>query len=42
MCVRAFTGEICGYQDEIEMELEISRPKSRGIYAAYAKNGIQT
>ncbi|TSV02075.1 Protein jagged-1 [Bagarius yarrelli] len=32
-------GEICGYQDEIENELESSRPKcSRGIYAAYAKN----
>ncbi|KAI4905011.1 hypothetical protein NFI96_003636 [Prochilodus magdalenae] len=31
-------GEICGYQDEIEMELENSRPKARGIYAAYGKN----
>ncbi|KAG7334486.1 hypothetical protein KOW79_002893 [Hemibagrus wyckioides] len=31
-------GEICGYQDEIENELESSRPKSRGIYGAYAKN----
>ncbi|KAI5108417.1 BRF1, RNA polymerase III transcription initiation factor a, partial [Silurus meridionalis] len=31
-------GEISGYQDEIEMELDISRPKSRGIFAAYAKN----
>ncbi|XP_036431213.1 BRF1 RNA polymerase III transcription initiation factor subunit a [Colossoma macropomum] len=31
-------GEICGYQDEIEMELECSRPKARGIYAAYGKN----
>ncbi|KAK3573569.1 hypothetical protein QTP86_027834 [Hemibagrus guttatus] len=31
-------GEICGYQDEIENELESSRPKSRGIYVAYAQN----
>uniref|UniRef100_A0A4W4HIX4 Transcription factor IIIB 90 kDa subunit n=1 Tax=Electrophorus electricus TaxID=8005 RepID=A0A4W4HIX4_ELEEL len=31
-------GEICGYQDEIEMELESSRPKPRGMYAAYAGN----
>ncbi|XP_060781205.1 BRF1 RNA polymerase III transcription initiation factor subunit a [Neoarius graeffei] len=31
-------GEICGYQDEIEMELESNRPKSRGLYASYAKN----
>ncbi|XP_017318981.1 BRF1 RNA polymerase III transcription initiation factor subunit a isoform X1 [Ictalurus punctatus] len=31
-------GEICGYQDEIEMELESRRPKSRGIFAAYGKN----
>ncbi|XP_053358087.1 BRF1 RNA polymerase III transcription initiation factor subunit a [Clarias gariepinus] len=31
-------GEICGYQDEIEMELESCRPKSRGIYSAYSKN----
>ncbi|MCJ8731039.1 hypothetical protein PDJAM_G00191240 [Pangasius djambal] len=31
-------GEISGYQDEIEMELESNRPKSRGIFAAYAKN----
>uniref|UniRef100_A0AAR2LQ89 B-related factor 1 n=1 Tax=Pygocentrus nattereri TaxID=42514 RepID=A0AAR2LQ89_PYGNA len=31
-------GEICGYQDEIEMELESNRPKARGIYAACGKN----
>ncbi|XP_066534634.1 BRF1 RNA polymerase III transcription initiation factor subunit a isoform X2 [Hoplias malabaricus] len=31
-------GEICGYQDEIEMELENSRPKSKGIYSAFGKN----
>ncbi|KAK2853119.1 hypothetical protein Q7C36_008320 [Tachysurus vachellii] len=31
-------GEICGYQDEIENELESNRPKSKGIYAAYAEN----
>ncbi|KAF4089885.1 hypothetical protein AMELA_G00043380 [Ameiurus melas] len=31
-------GEISGYQDEIEMELESRRPKSRGIFAAYGKN----
>uniref|UniRef100_A0A8B9H8X9 B-related factor 1 n=1 Tax=Astyanax mexicanus TaxID=7994 RepID=A0A8B9H8X9_ASTMX len=31
-------GEICGYQDEIEMELESNRPKASGIYAAYSKN----
>ncbi|XP_028996662.1 transcription factor IIIB 90 kDa subunit [Betta splendens] len=30
-------GEICCYKDEIETELEKSRPKLRGIYAAYAK-----
>uniref|UniRef100_A0A6Q2XZN3 Transcription factor IIIB 90 kDa subunit n=1 Tax=Esox lucius TaxID=8010 RepID=A0A6Q2XZN3_ESOLU len=32
-------GEIHEYQDEIEMELEQSRPKLRGIYASYAKTG---
>ncbi|XP_061097050.1 transcription factor IIIB 90 kDa subunit-like isoform X2 [Conger conger] len=31
-------GEICSYQDEIETELENSRPKLRGIYASYARN----
>ncbi|KAF4090226.1 hypothetical protein AMELA_G00049500 [Ameiurus melas] len=31
-------GEISGYQNEIEMELRSSRPKSRGIFAAYGKN----
>ncbi|XP_034555245.1 BRF1 RNA polymerase III transcription initiation factor subunit b [Notolabrus celidotus] len=30
-------GEISCYKDEIESELEKSRPKLRGIYAAYAK-----
>ncbi|KAM7368461.1 hypothetical protein PAMP_014675 [Pampus punctatissimus] len=30
-------GEISCYQDEIETELEKSRPKLRGIYAAYTK-----
>lgn len=33
------TGEIHEYQDEIEMELEQSRPKLRGMYASYAKPG---
>uniref|UniRef100_A0A8C9TZA7 Transcription factor IIIB 90 kDa subunit n=1 Tax=Scleropages formosus TaxID=113540 RepID=A0A8C9TZA7_SCLFO len=32
-------GEICSYQDEIEMELENSRPKLKGIYASYTKEG---
>lgn len=32
-------GEISSYQDEIETELENSRPKLRGIYAMYAKEG---
>lgn len=34
-----FIGEINSYQDEIETELENSRPKLRGIYAMYAKEG---
>ncbi|XP_076002787.1 BRF1 general transcription factor IIIB subunit a [Genypterus blacodes] len=29
--------EIQGYQDEIDAELEINRPKLRGVYAAYVK-----
>uniref|UniRef100_A0A667X8R7 Transcription factor IIIB 90 kDa subunit n=1 Tax=Myripristis murdjan TaxID=586833 RepID=A0A667X8R7_9TELE len=33
-------GEISCYRDEIETELENSRPKLRGIYAAYAKIGL--
>uniref|UniRef100_A0A4W5QFU1 Transcription factor TFIIB cyclin-like domain-containing protein n=1 Tax=Hucho hucho TaxID=62062 RepID=A0A4W5QFU1_9TELE len=33
------TGEIHEYQDEIEMELEQSRPKLRGTYGSYAKTG---
>uniref|UniRef100_A0A9J8BZI4 Transcription factor IIIB 90 kDa subunit n=2 Tax=Cyprinus carpio TaxID=7962 RepID=A0A9J8BZI4_CYPCA len=32
-------GEICGYQDEIEVELESCRPKARGIYASCSKDG---
>uniref|UniRef100_A0A8C8IBE8 Transcription factor IIIB 90 kDa subunit n=1 Tax=Oncorhynchus tshawytscha TaxID=74940 RepID=A0A8C8IBE8_ONCTS len=32
-------GEIHEYQDEIEMELEQSRPKLRGMYASCAKPG---
>ncbi|KAL1262768.1 hypothetical protein QQF64_005507, partial [Cirrhinus molitorella] len=31
-------GEICGYQDEIEVELESCRPKARGIYSSYSKD----
>ncbi|XP_026079341.1 BRF1 general transcription factor IIIB subunit a [Carassius auratus] len=31
-------GEICGYQDEIEVELESCRPKARGIYASRSKD----
>ncbi|XP_048061338.1 BRF1 RNA polymerase III transcription initiation factor subunit a isoform X1 [Megalobrama amblycephala] len=30
-------GEICGYQDEIEVELESCRPRARGFYASYSK-----
>ncbi|XP_048831237.1 transcription factor IIIB 90 kDa subunit-like [Brienomyrus brachyistius] len=30
-------GEICSYQDEIELELESSRPKLKGPYASYAR-----
>ncbi|MCI4389436.1 hypothetical protein PGIGA_G00097950 [Pangasianodon gigas] len=32
-----YQGEISSYQDEIETELENSRPKLRGIYAMYAR-----
>uniref|UniRef100_UPI00398E6F58 BRF1 general transcription factor IIIB subunit b isoform X2 n=1 Tax=Pristiophorus japonicus TaxID=55135 RepID=UPI00398E6F58 len=32
-----FEGEITSYQDEIETELEIARPRYRGVYATYAK-----
>uniref|UniRef100_A0A665X6M1 B-related factor 1 n=1 Tax=Echeneis naucrates TaxID=173247 RepID=A0A665X6M1_ECHNA len=35
--VLVLSGEISCYKDEIENELEKSRPKLRGIYAAYAK-----
>ncbi|KAM4663090.1 transcription factor IIIB 90 kDa subunit [Discoglossus pictus] len=31
-------GEISSYQDEIENELEISRPKPKGIYASYSRD----
>ncbi|XP_069494303.1 transcription factor IIIB 90 kDa subunit isoform X2 [Ambystoma mexicanum] len=31
-------GEITSYQDEIENELELSRPKAKGVYAAYGKD----
>ncbi|XP_050981416.1 BRF1 RNA polymerase III transcription initiation factor subunit a [Labeo rohita] len=31
-------GEICGYQDEIEVELESCRPRAKGIYASYSKD----
>ncbi|KAG1950301.1 BRF1 RNA polymerase III transcription initiation factor subunit a [Pimephales promelas] len=30
-------GEICGYQDEIEVELESCRPKARGFYASCSR-----
>uniref|UniRef100_A0A3B5AP46 Transcription factor TFIIB cyclin-like domain-containing protein n=1 Tax=Stegastes partitus TaxID=144197 RepID=A0A3B5AP46_9TELE len=33
--------EIQEYQDEIDAELESSRPKLRGVYAAYTKEGEQ-
>lgn len=32
-------GEISSYQDEIEIELENSRPKAKGVYANYSKDG---
>ncbi|XP_032883406.1 transcription factor IIIB 90 kDa subunit [Amblyraja radiata] len=34
-------GEINSYQDEIETELEIMRPRYRGVYATYAKGDGQ-
>ncbi|KAG7466281.1 hypothetical protein MATL_G00163070 [Megalops atlanticus] len=34
-------GEIYNYQDEIEMELESSRPKLRGMYASNARDDFQ-
>nr|XP_057946451.1 BRF1 RNA polymerase III transcription initiation factor subunit a [Doryrhamphus excisus]XP_057946452.1 BRF1 RNA polymerase III transcription initiation factor subunit a [Doryrhamphus excisus] len=34
-------GEIEGYQDEIDTKLESSRPKLRGVYAAYAKEDME-
>uniref|UniRef100_A0A671W484 B-related factor 1 n=1 Tax=Sparus aurata TaxID=8175 RepID=A0A671W484_SPAAU len=33
--------EIQGYQDEIDTELQNSRPKLRGVYAAYTKEGTE-
>lgn len=32
-------GEISIYQDEIEIELENSRPKAKGVFANYTKDG---
>lgn len=37
LCALVLPGEISCYKDEIEMELEKSQPKLRGIYAAYTK-----
>uniref|UniRef100_A0A3Q3KHL2 Transcription factor IIIB 90 kDa subunit n=1 Tax=Mastacembelus armatus TaxID=205130 RepID=A0A3Q3KHL2_9TELE len=33
--------EIQGFQDEIDAELQRSRPKLRGVYAAYVKQGAE-
>lgn len=33
--------EIHGYEDEIDAELQTSRPKLRGVYAAYANQGTE-
>uniref|UniRef100_A0A8B9Q499 Transcription factor IIIB 90 kDa subunit n=1 Tax=Apteryx owenii TaxID=8824 RepID=A0A8B9Q499_APTOW len=33
-----FEGEISSYQDEIEIELENSRPKAKGVFANFAKD----
>ncbi|XP_030340858.1 transcription factor IIIB 90 kDa subunit isoform X1 [Strigops habroptila] len=33
-----FEGEISSYQDEIEIELENSRPKAKGVFANYTKD----
>jgi len=33
------TGEISSYQDEIEIELENSRPKAKGVFANLSKSG---
>lgn len=33
------TGEISSYQDEIESELENSRPKAKGVFANFTKDG---
>lgn len=33
--------EIHCYQDEIDAELQNARPKLRGVYAAYAKEGTE-
>ncbi|CAG03766.1 unnamed protein product [Tetraodon nigroviridis] len=34
--------EICSYQDEIDSELQTSRPKLRGVYAAYARGDCKS
>uniref|UniRef100_A0A493TJ92 Transcription factor TFIIB cyclin-like domain-containing protein n=1 Tax=Anas platyrhynchos platyrhynchos TaxID=8840 RepID=A0A493TJ92_ANAPP len=34
-----FEGEISSYQDEIEIELENSRPKAKGVFANFTKDG---
>ncbi|KAM9354800.1 transcription factor IIIB 90 kDa subunit-like [Pholidichthys leucotaenia] len=36
-----FEDAVVEYQDEIDAELQSSRPKLRGVYAAYAKGDIQ-
>ncbi|XP_057272126.1 transcription factor IIIB 90 kDa subunit isoform X1 [Pezoporus wallicus] len=33
-----FEGEISSYQDEIEIELESSRPKAKGVFANYTRD----
>lgn len=35
------TDEIHTYEDEIDSELQTSRPKLRGVYAAYAREGTE-
>lgn len=39
MHLHVSVGEISSYRDEIETELENSRPKLRGMYAMYAREG---
>ncbi|XP_047467706.1 transcription factor IIIB 90 kDa subunit-like [Mugil cephalus] len=38
--MESYEDEIQGYQDEIDAELENSRPKLRGVYAAYTKEDL--